>query len=155
MNLYPRRVTLGFRVQGYGILKWGDLFNARQKLSLITFAGTVKAAYQKMVAEGVDEEYAKAVVSYLALCISRCSDFESTLVRWVNSVENPCNTFARQAIPMMWDFFELNLFSPVSQGTFYSMSRQILRTIEILGQTKYSFDGLATQASATSLPYSS
>ena len=147
--------TLGFRVQGYGILKWGDLFNARQKLSLITFAGTVKAAYQKMVAEGVDEEYAKAVVSYLALCISRCSDFESTLVRWVNSVENPCNTFARQAIPMMWDFFELNLFSPVSQGTFYSMSRQILRTIEILGQTKYSFDGLATQASATSLPYSS
>ena len=147
--------TLGFRVQGYGILKWGDLFNARQKLSLITFAGTVKAAYQKMVAEGVDGEYAKAVVSYLALCISRCSDFESTLVRWVNSVENPCNTFARQAIPMMWDFFELNLFSPVSQGTFYSMSRQILRTIEILGQTKYSFDGLATQASATSLPYSS
>ena len=147
--------TLGFRVQGYGILKWGDLFNARQKLSLITFAGTVKAAYQKMVAEGVDEEYAKAVVSYLALCISRCSDFESTLVRWVNSVENPCNTFARQAIPMMWDFFELNLFSPVAQGTFYSMSRQILRTIEILGQTKYSFDGLATQASATSLPYSS
>ena len=36
-------------------------------------------------------------------------------------------------IPMIWDFFELNLFSPVSQGTFYSMSRQILRTIEDFG----------------------
>ena len=139
----------------YGINTWGDLFNARQKLALITFVEKVKVAYQKMVVEGVDGEYAKAIVSYLALCISRCSDFESTLVRWVSSVENPCNTFARPAIPMMWDFFELNLFSPVAQGTFYSMSRQILRTIETLGQTKYSLDGLATQASATSLPYSS
>ena len=151
----PPKGTLGFRVQGYGILKWGDLFNARQKLALITFAETVKVVYKKMVAEGYDEEYAKAVVSYLALCISRCSDFESTLVRWFNHVENPCNTFARQAVPMIWDFFELNLFSSVSQGTFHSMSRQILRTIEILGQTKYPFAGLTTQASATSLSYPS
>ena len=143
-----------FSVRNYGMNTWGDLFNARQKLALITFVEKVKEAYQKMVEEGVDTEYAKAVVSYLALCISRCSDFESTLVRWFNHVENPCNTFARQAIPMMWDFFELNLFSPVSQGTFYSMSRQILRTIDILGQTNYSSTGLTTQASATSLPYS-
>ncbi len=144
-----------FSVQNYGMNTWGDLFNARQKLALITFVEKVKAAYQKMVAEGVDGEYAKAVVSYLALCISRCSDFESTLVTWLNHVENSGHTFTRQAIPMVWDFFELNLFSPVSQGTFYSMSRQILRTIEILGQTKYPFAGLTTQASATSLPYPS
>ena len=151
----PPKGTLGFRVQGYGILKWGDIFNTRQKLALITFVEKVKAAYQQMVVEGVDGEYARAVMSYLALCISRCSDFEDTLVTWWNHVENSGNTFARQAIPMVWDFFELNLFSPVSQGTFYSMSRQILRTIEILGQTKYSFAGLTTQASATSLPYPS
>ena len=153
-----RRVPLTFGVINvwvYGMNTWGDLFNARQKLALITFVEKVKAAHQKMVAQGVDREYAKAIVSYLALCISRCSDFESTLVRWVSSVENPCNTFARQAIPMMWDFFELNLFSSVCQGTFYSMSRQILRTIDNLGQTNFSFDGLASQASATSLPYSS
>lgn len=142
-----------FNVPIYGIHTWGDLFNSRQKLALITFAAKVKAAYQKMVAENVDREYAKAVVSYLALCISRCSDFESTLVTWLNHVENSGHTFTRQAIPMVWDFFELNLFSPVSQGTFSSMSRQILRTIEILGQTKYSFDGVTTQASATSLPH--
>ena len=151
----PPRGTLGFRVQGYGILKWGDLFNARQKLALITFVEKVKNAYQEMVSQKVDREYAKAVVSYLALCISRCSDFETTLVRWFNHVENSCNTFARQALPMMWDFFELNLLSPVSQGTFYSMSRQILRTIENLGQVKCSLAGFTGQASASSLPYPS
>ena len=144
-----------FNVPIYGMHTWGDLFNARQKLALITFVEKVKAAYQKMMAEEIDGEYAKVVVSYLALCISRCSDFETTLVTWWNHVENSGNTFARQAIPMVWDFFELNLFSPVSQGTFYSMSRQILRALETLGQIKYSFDGSITQASATSLPYPS
>ena len=144
-----------FSVRNYGMNTWGDLFNGRQKLALITFVGKVKEAYQQMMVEGVDGEYARAVVSYLALCISRCSDFEDTLVTWWNHVENSGNTFARQAIPMVWDFFELNLFSPVSQGTFYSMSRQILRTLETLGQIKYSFDGSTTQASATSLPYPS
>ena len=54
---------------------------------------------------------------------------------------------------MMWDFFELNLLSPVCQGTFQSMSRQILRTLEVLGQTKYPFAGVTVQASATNLPY--
>ncbi|MEM2100489.1 MAG: DUF1156 domain-containing protein, partial [Thermoproteota archaeon] len=30
----PPKETLGFRVQRYGMLKWGDLFNSRQKLAL-------------------------------------------------------------------------------------------------------------------------
>ena len=149
----PPQGTLGFRVQGYGFTEWSQLFNTRQKLTLITFTEKVRTAHQKMAAKGDDGEYAKAVVSYLALCISRCSDFESTFVRWFNHVENPCNTFARQAIPMMWDFFELNSFSPVSQGTYSSMFRQIQRTIEILGQTGYSSSGPTSQSSATNLPH--
>ena len=78
----PPKGTLGFRVQGYGILKWGDLFNARQKLALITFAEKVKAAYQKIVMEGGNEEYAKAVVSYLSLILSRHSSYNATLCWW-------------------------------------------------------------------------
>ncbi|MGA2263079.1 MAG: DUF1156 domain-containing protein [Acidobacteriota bacterium] len=34
--------TLGFRVQRYGILQWGDLFSARQKLALITLLKYLK-----------------------------------------------------------------------------------------------------------------
>ena len=132
-----RRVPLtigSINVWVYGMNTWGNLFNARQNLALITFVEKVKAANQQMLAEGVNEEYAKAVGTYLALCLSRCSDCLSTLVQWFNHVENTGHTFARQAIPMMWDFFELNLFSPVSYGTFFNMSRQILRTIDSLGK---------------------
>jgi adenine-specific DNA methylase len=148
----PPKETLGFRVQRYGILKWGDLFNSRQKLALITFVEKVRQAHEKMLAEGYDEEYAKAVVSYLALLISRCSDFESNIVRWFNHVENTCNTFARQAIPMTWDYFELNLFSPASQGTIKSMSNQITKTVAGIVNT-LSASATVTQSSATSLPY--
>ncbi|WP_292591871.1 MULTISPECIES: DUF1156 domain-containing protein [unclassified Mesotoga] len=147
----PPRGTLGFRVQPYGMTTWGSLFNARQKLSLITFTEKVREAYRKMIAEGMEREYAKAIATYIAIIISRCSDFESSIVRWFNHVENTCNTFSRQALPMCWDYFELNLFSESSQGTISSMRRQISRALANFGQ----FDVSANPASlsAISLPY--
>ena len=118
----------------YGMYKFGDLFNSRQKLALITFVEKVRLAYKKMIEEGYDEEYAKAVVSYLGLSISRMVDFSTTLVRWFNHVENPCNTFARQALPMLWDYFELNLLQNIGQGTYGSMLKQSLLTLSHLSQ---------------------
>ena len=72
--------TLGFRVQRYGILKWGDLFNSRQKLALITFVEKVRQAHEKMLEEGYEEEYAKAAVSYLAIIFDRLADKNSNLI---------------------------------------------------------------------------
>jgi putative DNA methylase len=148
----PPKETLGFRVQRYGMLKWGDLFNTRQKLALITFAEKVRQAHERMVGGGAEEEYARAVNSYLALIISRCSDFESDIVRWFNHVENTCNTFARQALPMTWDYFELNLFSLVSQGTIKSMFKQITKTMDGIINT-LSKPAIVVQSSATALSH--
>ncbi|MDM3853915.1 MAG: DUF1156 domain-containing protein [Aphanizomenon gracile PMC649.10] len=142
-----------FNVPLYGMNTWGSLFNSRQQLALITFADAVKQAHQLILKEGYNEDYARAITTYLALLISRCSDFETTIVRWFNHVENACNTFARQAIPMAWDYFELNLFSPVSQGTFNSMFRQVERTIDLISQGLFVSNAVTTQSSATNLPY--
>jgi putative DNA methylase len=60
-----------FQCSTYGITTWGDLFNSRQKLALITFTEKVRLAYKKMLEEGYDKEYAKAVVSYLGLAVNR------------------------------------------------------------------------------------
>jgi len=129
-----RGAERAFSVRNYGLNTYGDLFNSRQKLALITFTEKVRLAYQKMIEEGYDEEYAKAVVSYLGLSISRMVDFSTTLVRWFNHVENPCNTFARQALPMLWDYFELNLLQNIGQGTYESMLKQSLLTLSHLSQ---------------------
>jgi len=130
----PPENTLGFRVQRYGMLKWGDLFNSRQKLALITFTEKVRLAYKKMIEEGYNKDYAKAVVSYLGLVISRMADFESNLCRWHPQWEFIPNTFARQALPMAWDYAELNLFSPILTGTWDSMFGQIINVLSHLTQ---------------------
>jgi len=63
-----KRVPVSFGVINvwvYGMNSWGDLFNTRQKLALITFTDKVRRAYEKMIADGLEKEYARAVTTYL------------------------------------------------------------------------------------------
>ena len=147
----PPKGTLGFRVQRYRILKWGDLFNSRQKLALITFVEKVRLAYKKMIEERYDEEYAKAVVSYLGLGVDRLTDYNSSLCVWAVAGEFVAHTFGRQALPMIWDFFELNPFSQAT-GDWNSAMDWINRATKHLSSTNNT-SIIVSQASATSLPY--
>jgi len=121
----PPKETLGFRFQRYGILKWGDLFNSRQKLALITFVEKVRQADERIrrsdfgFQEGNEkanpeslipnpDEYAKAVVSYLGLGINRLADKNSSLCRLIPQTEAIGFTYGRQALPMLWDYIEMN-----------------------------------------------
>ena len=146
----PPKGTLGFRVQGYGILKWGDLFNARQKLALITFVEQVRVAYQKMVVEGIDGEYAKAVVSYLAILIDRLADKNSNLVFYHVIAEKIEHVFGRQALGMVWDYVELNPFTDVG---WHNMQKWVEKIIEHCSKSS-TFSAKITQSSATNLPHS-
>jgi Adenine-specific DNA methylase containing a Zn-ribbon len=100
-----------FSVRNYGLNTWGDLFNSRQKLALITFTEKVRLAYKKMLEEGYDKDYAKAVVSYLAISINNIAEKNNIISRWANTKETIAGSFSRQALPMIWDYFEVNPFS--------------------------------------------
>jgi len=147
----PPDGTLGFRVNKYGLKTWGELFNERQLLALITFVEKVREAYGRMVEEGYEEEYAKAVVSYLALLVSRMTDYSNTFCMWNNAWEFANHMFARQTLSMLWDYSELNLFSSILSGTWDSMSRQILRGVEAVNVSD--IPATTFQSSATELPY--
>jgi putative DNA methylase len=110
----PPLETLGFRVQRYGLTRWGDLFNPRQKLALITFAAAVRRAHKEMLAQGTDPDFAKAVVTYLALGLDRLADYNSVQCVWNISKELVAHTFGRQALQMVWDYIEVN---PLSNAT--------------------------------------
>jgi putative DNA methylase len=125
----PPKETLGFRVQRYGMLKWGDLFNSRQKLALITFTEKVRLAYNKMIEEGYDKEYAKAVVSYLGCANSRLIDQSTVLVPWITQLEAVAHTFNRQALGMVWDYAEALPFT-----YFASAIDWVVRIIDHLTQ---------------------
>jgi len=57
------------------------------------------------------EAYADAVTTYLAFAVDRAADAWSSLASWRQTAEATRNTFARQALPMVWDFAEANPFS--------------------------------------------
>lgn len=148
----PPEGTLGFRVQRYGILKWGDLFNSRQKLALITFVEKVRLAYEKMIEEGYDKEYAKVISTYLAFVLNRVTDYSNTFCSWNNTWEFINHMFARQALSMLWDYSELNPFSPILSGTWKSMLRQVQRALE--ASLVYPLHvGVVEQGTATRMPY--
>ncbi len=89
--------TLGFRVQRYGMLQWGDLFTARQKVALRTIAAAARDRPQS----GDD-----AIRTTMAMVVGRCADYSSSIVSWAQSGEFVRSTFGRQALPIVWDFAE-------------------------------------------------
>jgi putative DNA methylase len=100
-----------FSVHKYGLTRWGDLFNPRQKLALITFAEKVRQAHAKMLAQGADSEFAKAAATYLAFAVNKIATYLCNLTRWRPDVLSFERSFDRQALPMVWDYGEVNPFS--------------------------------------------
>ena len=120
-----------FSPPDYGMPTYGDLFTDRQLVALTTFSDLVSEAREKVLADalaaGMDanaprladggtgaQAYADAVATYLGLAISNLADRNSSLVSWASGREHVRNTFGRQALPMVWDFSEVNVFSNAS-----------------------------------------
>ena len=55
----------GISIHNYNINTYGELFNARQQLALVTFTEKIREAYQEMLTQGIDIEYASAVTTHL------------------------------------------------------------------------------------------
>jgi putative DNA methylase len=122
--------ALGFRVGNYGMTKWSDLFTNRQLVALTTFADLVLEAREPLkcaalAADASDEKtlalggtgaaaYAEAVAVYLGFALSKVTDLANTIVTWRTDRESSYHLFSRQAIPMSWDYCELN---PLLDGT--------------------------------------
>jgi putative DNA methylase len=101
--------ALGFRVQGYGMTHHADLFTSRQLTALCTISDLVEEARIKVLADsGGDESYACAVATYLAFAADSIANLNSSLASWRPQSEAGRSTFARQALPMVWDFVEVN-----------------------------------------------
>ena len=126
-----------FSPPAFGMTDYSDLFTHRQLTALTTFSSLVAEAQAKAeadaVAAGVTNDhialsaggfgaraYGEAVGVYLAFVIDKMTDYNSSVCSWHNSKELIRNTFGRQAIPMAWDYAEVNPFSN-STGSYSSM----------------------------------
>jgi putative DNA methylase len=100
-----------FSPPGYGLPLFRDLFTPRQLVALTTFSDLVGEARQRAIADGASPDRAGAIATYLGFGVSRLSDICNSLCRWETSKTQVRNLFGRQAIPMVWDFAEPNVFA--------------------------------------------
>lgn len=98
----------------YGLKTWGDLFTPRQMLCLLTFSAAVKRAQEQMKQKGYEQSTATSILLNLGILVNRVADYNSSLCSWHNTRELIGHTFGRQALPMIWDFTELNPFGKSS-----------------------------------------
>ena len=94
------------------------------------------------------EDWREAVLAYLALVQDRQADYCSIICTWHNSGEKLGHTFARFALPIIWDYCEVNPISDTS-GNFLGGVDWFSRICHSLGAIGIRPRPRALQRSAT------
>lgn len=128
----------------YGFITWGDYFTDRQLLALTTLTNLVEQVGMKSAKE-TDAGLALATQTVLALGVSRIADIANSLCTWKPSMTQAIHLFARQAIPMTWDFAETSVLSDAA-GDYGTTIGNMLRILE--GEIAVGGNGKAEQNSA-------
>ncbi len=132
-----KRMT-GGNCTPYGLTTWGDLFNQRQLVALTTLSDLVGEAIQQVrrdaLKAGLADDpkplheggtgamaYAEVVGVYLALALSRSADWTNSMTRWLPHLDKAQQMFSRHAIPMAWDYTEINPLTNVGGSLLASI----------------------------------
>ncbi|MBD5607239.1 MAG: DUF1156 domain-containing protein [Desulfovibrio sp.] len=129
--------------RGYGVDHWRQLFSRRQLTALTTLSDLVPEAMKKAEADaaaaGMPDDglslasggrgaraYGEAIGVYLAFAVDRQANYASAFNIWADGFI--AQTFSRQALPMVWNHAEANVFGGTS-GCFDNMLDYIVRNI--------------------------
>lgn len=152
-----------FKTPNYGLATFSQLFTNRQLTALTTFSALVGEAQKKAeadaVAAGLADDgvgladggagaraYGEAVGVYLALGVSRLTDICNSLCRWETSKTQVRNLFGRQAIPMVWDYAENNVFA----GAAGDYTTSLGSIVKVINRFRPGIRGTARQFDAQS-----
>ncbi len=151
----------------YGLTHFHHLFTPRQLVALTTFSDLVGEARERIrrdaLAAGLPDDpkplrdggtgataYAEAVGVYLGFCVDKMTDTNTCLCSWQVDPPRLRATFGRQALPMVWDYAEANIFGDAA-GDF---GRCVGSLTEVLDKGGLVGVGAAQQADAQSLDVS-
>ena len=157
----PARLTGGTCVP-YGLSTWADLFTPRQLVALTTFSDLVGEATDNVrrdaAAAGLPDDgrplrdggvgataYAEAVGVYLSCAVDYAANYWSVIATPAEGFIR--GTFARQALPMTWDYAEAPPFGNTS-GNWLGGIEWITRALDLLPTTMADQVGVGIQADA-------
>ena len=150
----------------YGMNSFSDLFTPRQLVALTTFSDLVGEARERArrdaVASGMRDDgvplrscgdgataYAEAIGTYLGFTLDRLMQQFSTISVWSSNPahELVITMFSRQAIPMTWDYGEINPFC--TAASWEKCLSFLVKVVEKFGN-EWERRGIAVQEDAQS-----
>jgi len=154
-----------FSPPDYGMPLYSNIFTNRQLVALTSFSDLVDESRQQITKHCVNssltvdstpleqqgtgsQAYSDAVALYLSFGVSRLSDICNSLNRWENTKTQVRNLFSRQAIPMLWDYAENNVFGGAA-GDFGTSLPTLVKVLKRLGSGS---PGIVTQQNASVRP---
>lgn len=140
--------STGIRVHLYGVKTWGTLFNPRQLVAVQTFVDAF-AAYSRKLEIAQNGDYNSALLTYLALWVSRMMMRNTRVTRWNSGGENFEHPFDMAKISMLWDYAEVDLFNEATGGALGQID-WMLRILAHEGSG--GIPAIVSQGDSTSLP---
>ena len=139
-----------FWTMSYGLDTYGSLFTSRQLLALATMSDLVKEVRKKVIKDAINSgliddglgidaggrgatAYGDALAVYLAFIVEQVANHSSSICGWNSANAQMRSVFARQAIPMTWDYAECNIFSS-SSGSYTNLFERMVKGFSALGQ---------------------
>ena len=144
----PSKEALGFRVPLYGFDTWRKLFTNRQLLALGEFVLNIR-----MLAHELDDwpnSWREALIANLALVNDRLADYSSSVCSWHNGREIIGHTFARFALPIVWDYAEVNPLSG-SSGNFLGALEWVSRFVAHASSAAKAGETTSAQAASATM----
>lgn len=145
----------------YGLRTFADLFTPRQLVVLTTLSDLVDEARLLVLHDAIEAglpndrqsiqdggvgatAYAQGLAVYLGFLVNQVANHSSSVCGWNSANTQMRSVFARQAIPMVWDYAESNPFCE-SSGSYSNLFERQVKGFAALG---YGIQGLAVQADA-------
>jgi len=152
----------------YGLTSWGDLFTPRQLVVLTTFSDLAQEVRERVKldakAAGLQDDrnpladggygataYADGLIVYLGFLVNQVANHSSSVCGWNSANSQMRSVFARQGIPMVWDYAESNPLCD-SSGSYSNLFERQVKGFTALGE---GVPGFASQADANSQTISS
>jgi len=150
-----------FKTPNYGLMTFADVFTPRQLVALTTFSDLVQEARERVRRDALQAglaadskslsdggtgatAYADGLVVYLGFLVSQVANHSSSVCGWNSANAQMRSVFARQAIPMVWDYAESNPFCD-SSGSYGNLFERQVKGFAALGDGG---PGAAIQADA-------
>lgn len=158
-------------VKPYGMDNISEIFTDRQTLALDTFSSLVQEIYETIYTDASKiiptednraledggtgaRAYAESICLYIAFAIDKYAIYGNSLVTWYAKENRPSMLFSQNALPMVWDFVEMNPFTGVGGGLSKSIKiiSDVIRELPNQGESGKIEQRSATAAHVISKP---